>query len=106
MARRRRQTPTGSASRMILCELHHLEMEVRHYKHGDVARCARGCTEQGPPAAFQESVTPFEKECAYEVCNAVFVPDRYNPTQRYHARGCRQASYRLRRGSGGIMEVG
>ena len=33
------------------CELHKAELQIRHYKHGDVARCPEGCVEQGPPAA-------------------------------------------------------
>ena len=102
MARRRRQTPTGSASRMILCELHRLELVTKHFKHGDVARCPQGCVEQGPPGSFEDSVTQLEIRCAWEACNAVFTPNPYHPSQRFHTRRCRQAAYRLRRKSEGI----
>lgn len=91
---------------LTLCELHKAEMKVHHYKIRDVALCPQGCSEQGPPGSFRDSVTPFQRECAYEPCGEAFVPDPYNPTQRFHIRRCRQAAYRLRRKSEQVAEVG
>ncbi len=91
------------------CELHRAEMEIRHYKQGDIASCPHGCVEQGPPGSFQESVTPLEKECAWEACNAPFVPDRYNPTQPVpHPRmppGLLSPPSKIGRYQGGRMKV-
>ncbi len=89
---------------MILCELHQDKMEIRRYKGGDMARCPRGCVEQGPPGRFEDSVTQLEIRCAWEARSAVFTPNPYHPTQRFHTRRCRQAAYRLRRRSEGITE--
>ncbi len=90
---------------MTRCELHQAELEIHHYKHGDVARCSRGCVIQSPEAILGKTETKVRVACALEDCERPVLQDTGGRPGRFCSSRHRLRDWRLRRNSGDIKEV-
>ncbi len=87
------------------CELHKAEMEIRHYKHGDVARCPMGCVEQGPPGSFGSDSEKAQRPCGLKGCNLLLPPLTGGRPRNYCSPSHRDRAAYLRRRSEQVAEV-
>ena len=71
----------------------HTLLEVRH--------CTSCGYREAAPTGYSDAAL---RKCSGPACDAPLPEDTGGRPRRYHARGCRQAAYRLRRKSEGITE--